>query len=110
MATKHAEPGEIVDLGSWAQDLPEEKSKAIAKTARLELARLVIDAGKDMHESGFCHVSGPIVVHCLEGEIELETREKKIRISEGQLTYLPGEAEHAIRGILRSTVLLTIVL
>lgn len=110
MATKHAEPGELVDLESWAQDLPEEKSKAIAKTSRLELARLVIEAGKDMHESGFCHVSGPIVVHCLEGEIELETPEKKLRIGAGQLAYLLGETDHAIRAIVRSTVLLTIVL
>ena len=53
MATHHAVSGDIVDLKSWANDLEVEKSKVIAKTKGLELARLVIDAGVDMHHSEF---------------------------------------------------------
>ena len=40
MAMHHAAPGEVVDLASWADDLPGEKTKAIVKTDTLELARL----------------------------------------------------------------------
>jgi hypothetical protein len=42
MATHHAVSGEIVDLKTWSNDLGAEKSKVIAKTKGLELARLVI--------------------------------------------------------------------
>jgi len=110
MATKHAKPGEVVDLASWAGDLSEDKSKAITKSSKLELARLVIPADKHMHRTKYCHVSGPIVVHCLEGEIEFRTPEKKVILMAGQLVYLTAETDHAISGIQDSVVLLTIVL
>ncbi len=110
MATHHAEPGEIVDLATWAEDLPVDKSKAIAKIAHLELARLVISGGAEMHSSGYCQVPGPIVVHCIEGEIELRTPDRDRTIREGQLVYLLGHTEHTIRGVRDSAVLLTIVL
>lgn len=110
MATHHASPGEVVNLATWADDLPLDKSKVIAKVARLELARLVINGGVEMHSSGYCQVPGPIVIHCLEGEIELCTPEETRLISTGQLVYLLGETDHAIRGVQDAVVLLTIVL
>lgn len=110
MATHHAEPGEIVDLDTWADDLPVDKSKVIAKIAHLELARLVIGGGTEMHSSGYCQVPGPLVVHCIEGEVELCTPERDRVIREGQLVYLLGHTEHTIRGVRDSTVLLTIIL
>jgi len=33
MATHHASPGEIVDLATWAQDVPNEKTKVIVVDA-----------------------------------------------------------------------------
>ena len=42
MATHHANPGEIVDLQTWAADLPKEHTKAIAKTDDMELIRIVL--------------------------------------------------------------------
>jgi hypothetical protein len=110
MATHHAEPGEVVDLATWSADLPVDKSKVIAKIAHLELARLVISGGAEMHSSGYCRVPGPIVIHCLEGEIELRTPEATRIIRGGQLAYLLSEMEHSIRGIQDAVVLLTIVL
>lgn len=35
MATHHASPAEIVDLGTWAQDVPYEQTKAIVKTEEI---------------------------------------------------------------------------
>ena len=46
MATHHAKPGEIVDLQTWAADLPKEHTKAIVKTDEMELIRIVLPAGK----------------------------------------------------------------
>jgi hypothetical protein len=39
MAKHHALPGEIVNLDTWADDLDDEKTKAIVKTDEMELAR-----------------------------------------------------------------------
>jgi len=110
MATHHAEPGEVVDLATWSEDLPVDKSKVIAKVAHLELARLVVSSGEEMHSSGYCRVPGPIVIHCLDGEVELSTPDATRRIRRGQLAYLLGQTDHSIRGIQDAVVLLTIVL
>jgi hypothetical protein len=62
MATHHAAPSEVVDLETWAQDLPKDHAKAIVKTQDMELARLVFRAGEEFKSH---KVSGPIVVHCI---------------------------------------------
>jgi quercetin dioxygenase-like cupin family protein len=63
-----------------------------------------------MQSSGYCQVPGPIVVHCIDGEIELLMPEGALAIRAGQLVYLLGGTKHSIRGVCDSTVLLTIVL
>ncbi|MEM1432506.1 MAG: cupin domain-containing protein [Pseudomonadota bacterium] len=106
MATHHAAPSEIVDLATWARDLPDEHSKAIVKSAEMELARLTYPAGGDfpLHS-----LSGPVVFHCLEGEISFESSTTKGILAPGQLVYFePGEP-HSIRAIKDSVVLLTII-
>ncbi len=110
MATHHAQSGEVVDLDSWADDIPEKKSKAIAKIQNLELARLVVDADTEIHHSKYCQVTGPIVIHCLEGEVAVTMSEKTVHIKTGQLVYLEAKTDHCLTGITRSIVLLTIVL
>ena len=110
MATHHAAAGEVVDLETWANDLPVEKSKVITKTRGLELARLVIGAGVDMHHADYCSVAGAVVVHCIEGRILLKTEAGQTILGRGQLAWLGGGTEHALAGIEDSVVLLTIVL
>ncbi len=110
MATHHAAAGEVVDLKTWANDLKGEKSKVITKTTGIELARLVIDAGVDMHHSDYCSVKGAVVIHCIEGEITLKTSDATKSIEKGQLVFLNGDTEHALVGVKNSVVLLTIVL
>lgn len=110
MATHHASETEVVDLDSWADDLPDEKSKAIAKIDDLELARLVIGAGEQMHRSGYCQVDGSVVVHCVKGEVEVQTPDVNRLLKGGQLLYLKGKTDHALKGVADSVVLLSIVL
>ena len=112
MSTHHATPGEVVDLATWDRDLPAKHSKAITKTQGLEIARLVLDTDEDMHRGSYCQVPGPVVIHCLEGEIEVgfESPELSRRLCQGQLLYLDGDTGHALKGIEPSIVLLTIVL
>ena len=110
MATHHAASGEIVDLKSWADDLEVEISKVITKTKGLELARLVIDAGVDMHHSKFCSVDGATVFHCIEGKIMIKTRDDETCLRQGQLVFLEAGVEHSLIGVENSIVLFTIVL
>ncbi len=110
MATHHAESGEVVDLRTWANDLPVEISKVIAKIDRLELARLVVPAGEQVQKDRYCRVAGPIVIHCVDGLIDVNTPEKNVRLTAGQLVYLDARTEHALAGVRDSVVLLTIVL
>jgi quercetin dioxygenase-like cupin family protein len=107
MATHHAVPGEIVDLASWANDLPNEKTKVIIKTDEMELARLVVPQNKEFPNH---HVPGAIVVHCVQGKIELTAMGKTQELQEGQLLYLmPGEP-HSLKGIEDAVIVLTVFL
>ncbi len=110
MATHHAAEAEVVDLATWSDGLPEGGSQAIAKVEHLELARLVVGAGKQMHRAGYCSVDGPVVIQCLAGEIGVKTPGAAQRLRAGQLLYLLDGTDHAITGLVDSVLLLTIVL
>jgi quercetin dioxygenase-like cupin family protein len=106
MATHHASPSEIVDLETWAQDLPNEHAKIIVKTHEMELARLVFQAGDEFPNH---KVSGPIVVHCIKGEIEFTAMGVTRTLKPGQLLYLMPDEPHSIQAIADAVVLLTII-
>ena len=106
MATHHAAPGGIVDLTTWANDLPEEKTKAIVKTNNIELARLVLPAGKEIPKH---KISGPIVVHCIKGKIEFTAMDATKELKSGQLLHLMPNEPHSIMATKDSVILLVIV-
>jgi len=106
MATHHAAPGEIVDLAHWADDLHYEKTKAIIKTEKIELARLVIPKGKVLPNH---KVSAPIIIQCIKGNIEFTAMGTTQELHSGQLFYLnPGEP-HSLKGVEDAVILLTIL-
>lgn len=106
MATHHASPAEIVDLDTWAQDLPKEHAKAIVKTRDMELARLVFRAGEEFKSH---KVTGPVVVHCISGTIESTAMGATQTLKPGQLLYLLPNELHSLRALTDAVVLLTIV-
>ena len=106
MAMHHAAPGEVVDLASWADDLPGEKTKAIVKTDTLELARLVLPGGHELRRHS---VAGPVVLHCLEGRIAVGLGAVVKELESNQLLHLaPGEP-HSIAALDDAVLLLTVV-
>lgn len=106
MATHHAAPGEIVNLATWADDLPEEHSKVIAKTDSVELARMVLPPGDAIENH---HVDGPLVVHCVSGCLEIAAMGRQQEIGGGELLYLdPGET-FTLRARRKAIVLLTFI-
>ncbi len=106
MATHHAQPGEIVDLQTWAADLPKEHTKAIIKTDEMELIRIVLPSGKGIptHDT-----PGPTTIHCIAGKIAILAMGKTQELNYDQLLHLaPGES-HSLKAIEDSVVLLTII-
>lgn len=106
MATHHASAGEVVDLKTWADDLPSEKSKVIVKTGEMELVRLVLPAGKDFADH---KVAGAVVIHCIAGNIEVTAMGTTTSMQPGQLMHLLADVPHAVRASSDSVVLLTIL-
>ncbi|MES2625240.1 MAG: hypothetical protein V4628_08170 [Pseudomonadota bacterium] len=106
MATHHAAPGEVVNLASWAKDLPVEHSKIIARTDAMELARLVLAKGEVV---GKHHVAGPLVVQCLSGSIEIAAMGTPRKVDSGELMYLPPGEHFTLTAQHQSLVLITFI-
>jgi quercetin dioxygenase-like cupin family protein len=106
MATRHASPGEVVDLATWGSELPGAHSKTIARDARLELARIVLKQGESWHGH---RVEGPVVIHCLDGRVRCRALGEDRLLTPGRLLYLPGGQPHALEAEADSVLLLTIV-
>lgn len=107
MAIAHAAPGQLVDVQALGDQLCEARTVALFKTDELEVMRLVMPADKTMPPH---KVKGEITIHCLEGEIDLVANGQPRRMQAGQLVWLEGGVEHALKAIRDSSLLLTIVL
>ena len=107
MAIAHAAPGQIVDVQPLGSGLCETRTIALFKTDELEVIRLVMPADKTMPPH---KVKGEITIQCLEGEIELVIDGQPQRMKAGQLVWLEGDADHALKAISNSSLLVTIVL
>lgn len=107
MALHHAKPGEVVDLRPLGSKLKETKSAAIIKSNYFEAIRLIVRAGTEIpaHE-----VSGNIMLHCLEGRVEIGLNRSSIGLTANEWIYLDGGESHSVKGIEDSSLLLTILL
>lgn len=105
MALKHAEPGEVVSLSPLGSALATAKTSALVKSDRFEAVRLIVPAGSAIPSH---RVHGYLTLHCLEGRVVLGV-EKEIALSAGDWIYLERGADHSVRGIEDSSLLLTIM-
>lgn len=106
MAIPHATSGQVIDVR------PQGPTKAsvtttLVKTDRLEVIRLVVLTGKEIPAH---KVSGEITVQCLEGRIAFSSGGATRELQAGQMCYLEGGTEHAVKGLEDASVLLTILL
>jgi quercetin dioxygenase-like cupin family protein len=106
MALHHARAGEVIDLRPLGDDLKHAGTKAIVKTDLFETVRLVVHEGMDIDEHD---VDGPIMLHCLEGNVNLGLAGSNVSLRAGQWMYLEGGVRHSVRGIEESSLLLTIL-
>jgi quercetin dioxygenase-like cupin family protein len=106
MAIHHAEPGEVIDIRPLGDRLAHAITTTLVKTDRLEIIRIVLAAGKEFPPH---KVAGPITVQCLEGRVDFHARDAWRTLEPGQMLHLAGDELHAVKGIVDSSLLLTIV-
>lgn len=106
MAQPHAKSGEIVDLRPLGPKLHDARTIALIKEKHFEAARLIVHAGMDIPPH---KVAGDITLHCLEGEIVLGLGASEVVLKEGDWLYLKGGELHSLKGVVDSSLLLTIL-
>ena len=107
MAIPHAEPAEVIDVRPLGAKLKDAETTTLVKTDCLELIRLVLPAGKEIKQH---NVPGEITVQCLEGNVVFSTEESECELTAGNLLYLSGFDDHALRAVDDSSLLVTILL
>ncbi len=106
MAIPHALPAQAIDVRPLGPRLASEKSVALFKSDDLEVIRMVLLAGKSLPSH---QVPGALVLHCVEGQLEVSVDSQQHALHAGQLLHLPGSVPHAVLAIKDSSALLTIV-
>ena len=106
MALKHAQAGEVVDLRPLGGGLADARTSAIVRTPTFEAVRLVVPAGTEIPTH---KLPGRIMLHCLEGRVELGFSDNSAKLSAGDWLYLEGGEPHSVRGVEDASLLLTIL-
>ena len=106
MALTRAQPGEVVDLRPLGERLAATKTTATVRTPSFEAIRLMVPAGTEIPTH---KVPGRIMLHCLEGRVELGLGDAPVELAAGHWLYLEGGEPHSIRGIEDASLLLTIL-
>jgi quercetin dioxygenase-like cupin family protein len=107
MALHHAASGEKIPLARGADDIAHFTSVALAKTAHLELIRLVLPKARAMPEHT---VDGEVTLQCLEGEIAVAAHGRSIDLKPGEMLYLDGGVPHSVLAREDAVALMTILL
>lgn len=111
MAIPHLTSGQVASVLPLGEMLADAKTTALFKGPNLEVMRMVLPAGKKIAPH---HVSGPITIHCLEGEVGVgvgvgvENQRQILR--SGDLLYLAGNVKHDLLATSNSSLLVSVVL
>lgn len=106
MSIPHAQPGEVISVRPYGAELLSLQTTVLIKTPRFELIRLVLPAGKVLHEHA---APGEITVQCIEGKITFTTMGKDQQLAAGDLIFLSAKELHAVKAIEDSSLLVTIL-
>ena len=107
MAIEHTPPGQPVDVSPYGARLATQATFAVFKARDLEVMRLVLAAGKSLPPH---KVPGEITIHCIEGQLEITTPQRKTVLDPGHLVLLPGDEVHAVLALQASSALVTVAL
>lgn len=106
MAQPKIAPGEVINLYSLKEDMPDDATLALMKTSDMEAIRMVLPKDKVISEHS---VDGQISVQCLEGKTEFKVDDQTHVLSSGDWLYLNRKQPHSLR-VIRDTILLVTIL
>ncbi len=107
MAISHAQPGEVISLTGDSSAPGMTGTKALIKTPRMEVIRLVLPRGKTIPRH---QAPGEIIVQGLAGRVRFTTMKTTIEVENGQLFYLSAAEPHEVTAVEDCSFLLTILL
>jgi quercetin dioxygenase-like cupin family protein len=107
VAIPHARPGQVIDIRPLGAQLTGEQTTTLVKTDTLEVIRLVLPSGK---ETSRHQVPGEITLQCLEGKVSVAVGSESVEMTAGNLVFLSGGQQHAVRAVENASLLLTILL
>ena len=87
MALRHAKPEEVSDLRPLGDDLAAARTHAIVRTPSFEAVRLVVPATTEFPTH---KVSGRIMLHCIEGHVQLGLVDTPVDLRAGDWVYRKG--------------------
>jgi quercetin dioxygenase-like cupin family protein len=98
--------GHLIELQPIGESLGSEFTTTLIESNGVRIIRIVVPSGRNVPR----HVgAGESILHCLEGCVELRTRDGKSAVKAGQLIYLRSDEPFSIYGIENSSLLLTVV-
>ena len=106
MALDHAEPGEVVNLHTYADQARDKTATALVKTGHFEAVLMNLPAGHSIPPHS---VEGPIIVQCIEGVVDFPVEGASRVLRAGDWMHLDGGASHALRAEEASLLLVTIL-
>jgi nucleotide-binding universal stress UspA family protein/quercetin dioxygenase-like cupin family protein len=99
-----AGPGELIDVRPLGGGLPQAHTRRLVQAAAVEVTRVIVRPGQELHG----HLSrGDVLVHCLEGRVNLTALGKTQILEGGTLVHVPACEPHVIKGIAEASLLLT---
>ncbi len=98
---------EVITVGPLGASLATSKPQSLVKADRLEVFRLVLQAGKELPTHA---APGEITVHCLEGRAAFTAVGETRELGPGQMIYLAAREPHSVKAIEDVSLLVTKVL
>lgn len=103
----HSRPGEVIDVNPLGSRLAQAKTSTLVRTDNVEVVRILMRAGREIPEH---EAPGEIILQCLEGEFVMRVVDRTIRLSAGEMVWLPPEETHIVGCLEDGSFLLTIML
>lgn len=107
MALHHASSGEIIDIRPLGAALIETQSRALFKSAHLEVARVVLMAEEEIPAH---KLASEVMIQCLEGQVECNIDNEPRTLFPGDLVCLAAATTYGLRAVEDSSLLITMLL
>lgn len=107
MSIQHFAPGDIIDLSPHGNDFASASSATLVRESHIEVFRFVLKAGKTTPEHT---AAGAITMQCLQGEVELQIKQRRQTLHAQQLVYLSADELHTVKALTDAVLLVTILL